>query len=161
VSQSGIKSSKTHYLSRRKGQSLVEVCGALIVLIPLLLFLIDGLFVFLGASMNDSICRDAARAAAAGPPSVVDAIATPKGRALTVINHVYYSNLPLKVRDTIDIKENVRDIPPNSQGGFVDGEVTVGTTVDIYPPFVLGAGSAQIVLKSQHTVPFTYVMPAS
>jgi hypothetical protein len=65
------------------------------------------------------------------------------------------------VRDTIDIKENVRDIPPNSQGGFVDGEVTVGTTVDIYPPFVLGAGSAQIVLKSQHTVPFTYVMPAS
>lgn len=161
MSQSSIKSSKRPYSARRNGQSLVEVCGALIVFIPLLLFLIDGLFIFLGASMNDSICRDAARAAASGPPSRVDAIATPKGRALTVINHVYFSALPMKVRDTVDVKENVRDIPPNSQGGFVDGEVTVGTTIDIYPPFSLGSGSTQIVLKSQHTVPFTYVMPAS
>ncbi len=148
--------------ARRKGQSLVELAAILLTVIPVLLILIDCLFILIGASLNDSICRDAARAAAAGPPSVVDAIATPQKRALTVIDHVYYSNMPMKVRDIVSIKENVRTLPPDSQGGYVDGEITIGTTIDIYPPFVPGnLGSSQIVLKSQHTVPITYVLPPS
>jgi len=146
---------------RQNGQSLVEVCAALMIAIPLLLILIDGVFVFIGASLNDSICRDAARAAAAGPPTVVDNIATPKQRALTVIKHVYYSSLPMKVRDAVDVKEDVRSVPPESQGGYVDGEIAVGTTIDIYPPFMLNnAGSGQVVLNSKHIVPITYVVPA-
>jgi hypothetical protein len=152
---------RSHY-STRNGQALIEVCTILVVIIPLLLTILDCLFVCIGASLNESICRDAARAAAAGPPALIDKIATPKDRALTVIKHVYYSGLPMKVRDTIVVKENVRILPPASQGGYVDGEITVGTTIDIYPPFVLNSvGSGQVVLKSQHTVPITYAMPPS
>lgn len=150
------------------GQALVELCAALILFVPILLTVIDCLFVFIGASLNESICRDAAQAAAAGPPSIVAGIvdpgATPKQRAQTVIKSVYYSGLPMKVRDEVDVQENVsaQDVPPKTQGGGVGGQVTVTTTIDIYPPFVVSSiSSGTVVLKSQHTVPVTYVLPPS
>lgn len=147
--------------SRRNGQALAELCAALIVVVPVMLILLDCVFVFIGASLNDFVCRDAARAAASGPPSVLTPGA-PNQRAVTVIKHVYYSGLPMKVREAVNVVETVNDVPPKSQGGGVDGEVTVGTTIDIYPPFqVSWINSGKVVLKSRHTVPITYVRPAS
>ncbi len=156
--------------SRRNGQALVELGAGLLVLIPVLLILLDGVYVFIGASLNEFVCRDAARSAASGAPSSLTAgvnrtVATgktPNQRAVTVIKHVYYSGLPMKVRELVNVVETVRDVPPKSLGGAVDGEVTVATTIDIYPPFqVSWINAGVIVLKSRHTVPITYIRPAS
>lgn len=147
--------------SSRSGQALVELAAGLIVVIPLLLIVIDCAIICIGASLNDSVCRDAARAAASGPPSNLNPGA-PTQRAVTVIKHIYYSSMPMKVREAIVIAENVRDVPPQFMGGGVDGDVTLQTTIDIYPPFLVRAiGAKQVVLKSKHTVPITYVRPAS
>jgi hypothetical protein len=145
----------------RSGQAFVELCAALIILVPIMLTMLDCGFIFLGASLNDFICRDAARAAASGPPSVLTPGA-PNQRALTVIHKVYFSNLPMKVRDAIDLTESINDVPPASMGGGVDGQMSVATTIDIYPPFLVSyLGNGKVVLTSRHTVPITYVRPAS
>lgn len=146
-------------MRREKGQSLVELGTALIVVIPLLLVLLNGAFVFLGATLNDAVCRDAARAAASGPPSTI-APGVPRQRAKSVIKRVYQSGLPMKVRESVEIVETVKDIPPDATGGAVDGQITVGTTIDVYPIFTL-LGAGPLTLKSKHTVPITYIKPAS
>ncbi len=159
-----------HRSSRRCGQALAECCAGLLIVVPILLILLDCVFVFMGASLNDSVCRDAARAAASGQPSSLTLAAnrnvgktqTPNQRAVAVIKHVYYSGLPMKVRETVAVVENVRDVPPVEQGGAIDGDVTVSTTIDIYPPFrVTWINSGIVVLRSKHTVAFTYVRPAA
>ena len=66
----------------------------------------------------------------------------------------------MKVRETVTINETVRDVPPKEDGGAIDGEVTVTTTIDIYPPVqVQGLGSS-VVLKSKHSMPITYMRRA-
>ena len=52
------------------GQSLAELCAGLIVCLPVLLSVIDASYIALGASINDSVCRDAVRAAASGQPNM-------------------------------------------------------------------------------------------
>lgn len=146
-------------MRRNKGQSLVELGTALIIIIPLVLALLNGAFVFLGATLNDSVCRDAARAAASGPPSRISP-GVPRERAKSVIKRVYQSGLPMKVRETIEISETILDVPPDSTGGAVDGQVTVGTTIDVYPLYTLW-GAGPLTMKAKHTVPITYVKPAS
>ena len=150
------------------GQGLVEVVGVLICLVPAVLLMIDLGMIALGAGLNDQACRDAARAAASGPPSdlsiadnrQVGAGASPYDRAMTVIEKIYSTNLPMKVRDQIEAVETVRDIPTDA-GGAIDGEVSVKTTIDIYPHFIAGAvvGSKGVALSCMHTVPITYVVP--
>jgi len=151
------------------GQGLVEVVGVLVCLVPAILLIIDLGMIAIGAGLNDQACRDAARAAASGPPSllsIADARAVnsgtaPHDRARAVVNRVYMTNLPMKVREKIEAFETIRDVPTDA-GGAVDGEVSVKTTIDIYPPFVAGAvvGQSGVSLTSKHTVPITYVVPA-
>lgn len=155
---------------RARGQSLVELCAGLIVGVPLILAGIDMGFIALGASINDSVCRDAARAAASGPPSAQSTAAnrkvspgqTPYQRVLSVIRKHSPTNLPLKVLDKAEIVESVRDLPSATTGGAVDGDIAVKTTVSITPPFILRAYCPTgIELCSKHLMPFTYVvMPA-
>ena len=152
--------------NRTGGSVLAELGAALVFIIPIILLLFDCLFIFIGSSLNDSICRDAARAAASGPPTKVDATATPIQRADAVIRHIYFSNLPMKVRNlqAADVVEDVQDsdVPPKTLGGGVGGRITIATTIDIYPPFaVRPLCPTQVTLKSRHTVPVTYVMPPS
>lgn len=162
------------YVKRRhsgQGQGLVEVVTTLAVLMPALLVLLDCIFIGIGAAINDTVARDAARAAASGPPGVnmisnnrvVLVAETPYQRAVAVSKRIYGTNLPMKVRDTLKVRESINDIPPASMGGAVEGEMSVETTIDIYPPFLVGAivGPSGIALKSKHIVPVTYVVPAS
>ncbi|MCA9805444.1 MAG: hypothetical protein KC777_25915 [Cyanobacteria bacterium HKST-UBA02] len=153
-------------------QSLTELAAALALLVPVLLVVIDLCILGTGAALNDVVCRDAARAAASGPPSDTtlatnrDVVPgkTPYQRAIAVIERIYHSNLPVKVRDDMKIIETVRDVPPPPYQGAVDGEISVETTVDIYPPFLVGAimgavvGDAGVAVKSKHVVPFTYTI---
>lgn len=70
--------------------------------------------------------------------------------------------MPAKMRDSIEAIETVRDVPPSETGGAIDGEVSIKTTIDIYPPFIVGkiVGDSGVTLTSKHSVPITYVMPS-
>ncbi|HIA50965.1 MAG TPA: hypothetical protein EYN91_02610 [Candidatus Melainabacteria bacterium] len=152
----------------REGQGLVEVVGVLICVVPAVLLVIDLGMIAIGAGLNDQACRDAARAAASGPPSdltkgenrQVGAGTAPYDRAEAVVKKIYSTRLPMKVREKIETVETVRDIPTDI-GGAVDGEISVKTTIDIFPPFLAGAivGNQGYTLNSTHTVPITYVVP--
>lgn len=154
-----------------QGQGIVELVVALVCLVPVGLVLIDLGFVAIGAGMNDAACRDAARAAASGAPSelttadnrTISSDKSPYLRAQSVIKKIYATNVPAKIRQNIEAVESVKDVPPAESGGAVDGEVSVKTTVDVYPPFIVGkiVGDGGIALSSKHSVPFTYVMPAT
>jgi hypothetical protein len=152
----------------KNGQGLVEVVGVLVCLVPAVLLVMDLGMIAIGAGLNDQACRDAARAAASGPPSDlsigenrnVSAGTSPYDRALTVVKKIYSTRLPMKVRENIEAVETVRDIPTDV-GGAIDGEVSVKTTIDIYPPFLAGAviGPNGVALNCKHTLPITYVVP--
>lgn len=167
---SGCIARKKHsWRSRQKGQGIAELVSALICIIPVVLIVIDCGMLAVAAGLNDSVCREAARAAASGPPGEstvaenrsVGVGKEPVERALSVIRRIYITNLPMKIRETITTLESVRGVPPVGVGGAIDGEVSVQTVIDIYPPFLVGAviGRSGIALKSKHTVPFTYVVP--
>lgn len=153
----------------RKGQSFIELGLVLSVAVPIMLLLVDSAFIMIGAATNDSVCRDVARAAASGPPSELTegdnrsvGIGTaPYDRAQAVLKHVWITNLPMKVRDSVEIVESISDVPPATMGGAVGGEVTVKTTIDVYPCFLVKAfvGSDSLPFSSRHTVSYTYVVP--
>lgn len=152
----------------KKAQGLAEVVGVLVCLVPVVLLVIDLGMIAIGAGLNDQACRDAARAAASGPPSdlskgenrQVGSGTAPYDRAAAVVKKIYSTSLPMKVRESIQAVETVRDIPTDI-GGAVDGEVSVKTTIDIFPPFLAGAvvGPQGVALNCTHTVPITYVVP--
>ncbi|MBX9686979.1 MAG: hypothetical protein K2X27_09770 [Candidatus Obscuribacterales bacterium] len=159
--------SRRNNISRKSGQSIVELGVGLMLMIPILLFGLNCLYVGIGASLNEYICRDAARAAASGPPSMLlvgtnrnVSSGAPKERVLSVIKKVYYSGLPMKVREDVILSETVRDLPPKADGGAIDGEVTVTTTIDIYPPVQVQGLYSRVVLKSKHRAAITYVLRA-
>jgi hypothetical protein len=157
--------SKRH--SRKSGQSIVELGFGLIVLLPILLCMLNCLFVGIGAYLNEAVSRDAARAAASGAPSSLTIgqrkvnTGAPKDRVLAVINKVYFAGLPLKVRTTPTVIETVNDVPPQADGGAVDGEVSVTTTIDIYPPVQVQGLGSHVTLTSTHVMPITYMLHAS
>jgi hypothetical protein len=155
----------------KTGQGIVELVTALVCLVPVGLVLIDLGVVAIGAGINDAACRDAARAAASGAPSeltladnrTIGPDKSPYQRAQSVIKKIYATNVPAKIRQNIEAIETIKDIPAVDAGGAVDGEVSVKTTIDVYPPFIVGkvVGDGGIALSAKHIVPITYVMPAT
>jgi hypothetical protein len=155
----------------RNGQGIVELVTALVCLVPVGLVLIDLGVVAIGAGINDAACRDAARAAASGAPSeltladnrTIGPDKSPYQRAQSVIKKIYATNVPAKIRQNIEAIETIKDVPAIEAGGAVDGEVSVKTTIDVYPPFIVGkvVGDGGIALSAKHIVPITYVMPAA
>lgn len=146
----------------RKGQSLVELAAGLIVAVPILLCLLDCGVLLIGAAANDSLCRDAARAAASGPPSdetpgerTVSGAGVPRLRAKQVIYKIYKLGIPVTVNESeLLVKEKIDSVV----GGSINGSVTVRCTVDVNPPFILGVVTkSKIALSSSHNYPYTYV----
>jgi hypothetical protein len=151
------------------GSGLVELCTALIFGIPLLLASTDLGVIALGAYTNDCVCRDAARAAAAGAPAATTAPAAhqispndpPYDRAVAVINDHLPTALPIKVSDQPELSETLNYLPTPDVGGSVDGAVSVKTSVVVLPPFILAQyfGAGGLTLTSRHTDSYTYVVP--
>jgi hypothetical protein len=56
-------------MRKKTGQSFVELAAGLIVLIPILLALLDLAMIIIAVQVNDTVCRDAARAASSGRPA--------------------------------------------------------------------------------------------
>jgi hypothetical protein len=146
-----------------KAQSTIELVAGLMILIPIVLSLIDIAVFVMGVSLNDSVCRDATRAAASGPPDKI-AHGQPKQRAEMVVKRSYKTEGAIRLSPDVDIRENIREpLPSEPYGGPVDGEVTVSTTVNVHPPFLVSVfcGSSGITFKSEQTFPYTWVMPST
>lgn len=143
-----------------QAQSAMElVCGA-IVLVPLVLFCIDASTVYMGQSMNSSICRDAARAAANGPPSSLSATYSPQKRAELVVRKMQKAEGAIRMNPQVVCTEHVSRLPTMPFGGMVEGTVDVKTSVDVYPPFIIKycVPNGAVKLSASQTFPFTYVM---
>jgi hypothetical protein len=158
--------------SRQAGQSTVELVVGLIVIIPVVLVLFDLGVIVLGVTTNATVCRDAARAAAAGAPGqlkagdnrVVTNTQPPYRRADAVVRRMNQSGGAVRIQPDMKVVETVRDpVPAEPYGGPVDGEVTVETVAMVYPPFLVQAvvGQGGIPFHTSQTFPYTWVMPSS
>lgn len=155
----------------RRGQSLAELAAGLMVFVPIILLLADCAVIVIGVAQNDTACRDAARAASSGPPGQMlagtrdlGAGQEPYRRAKSVIKDVYSLGGLIKISETMAVKETVKNpIPEAPHGGPILGEVSVQTTAEISPPFLIGAivHSGSIQFKNTRRFPYTYVMPSS
>ncbi|MBX9694751.1 MAG: hypothetical protein K2Z81_20355 [Cyanobacteria bacterium] len=152
--------------TRSQGQCIAELSAALILLVPILLAVVDLGFIALGSTMGDTVCRDAARAAASGPPSSevkakgrkVTRSGSPFQRARSVIRKHMPTDMPIMIDDQPEVTESVLDVPPEDVGGAIDGEVSVKTSVYVLPIFIVRFACPEgVTLESKHTVPFTYV----
>lgn len=157
---------------RKTGQSLVELAAGLMVFVPIVLLLIDCSVIMIGVSTNEAICRDAARAASAGPPATMASAGShsagpgtaPYQRAQAVVRNVYAVGGLLKISETMAINESLQDpLPQAPQGGAIVGTVTVQTTAEISPPFLIRVFVENGVYQFQNSqsYPYTYVMPSS
>ena len=164
-------SSRAQLSSRQKtGASLVEVtCGSVLLFFVVIILVDLGLLIY-GVSLNDSVCRDAARKSASGNPIQAES------RALLLVeqmnnrnglNNAMVSHFRLvpPVKIEITSQPNLRRDPENDKpvnpGGLVTGSVTVTTQVEITPfvlPFILGQ-RPPLKLQSRQTFPISYVMP--
>lgn len=147
----GAREMKAHQ-SRRNGQTLLELAGGLIVLIPIVLLFIDIGALVLGATANDSICRDAARAAAAVQPG------QSLTRATQVIN-LANNNPGLMQIAVVSVQVNANPAPPSQDGGIVQGNVTVTTQANVNPFTILRMMNPgqPIAFRSVQSFPYTFV----
>lgn len=139
----------------RTGQLMAEQLASMFLLVPvitLLLGLIDASLVIVGSTVNEGVARDAARIAAVGPASEYEnRVAGYLSGRQKEFSEGIMRNLQLdKDHSGIDI------VPPKNLG-----TISVTTSMDIYPLFVLGSvlqASKQVPymrVTSQHTFPLT------
>jgi len=144
---------------RRRGQSLVELCCGVMVLVPIVLVLFDLTVIVLGVQLNDSTCREAARVASLGDPTTCSI------RAQAVINRAntsgssMLSNFVLVQCASTVTAADITAMQP--YGGPISGTVSVITEVDIRPfvVHIVYQGTSPLKFRSAQTYPFTYVVP--
>lgn len=153
------------------GQSLIELAAGALVAVPILLGLLDCGVILIGVGANDLACRDAARAAASGPPGLllagtrtVSGAGAPLVRAKQVLNRIYHLGIPVKLRDDLlSVRERIwAPVPSVPDGGSINGSVDISSTIDIYPPFIVGLVThGSISMHSRHSFPYTYIVPTT
>lgn len=163
----GWDSFELSFMNRRsriaKGQSFVELAAGLAVVIPVILLIIDCATIYMGVQMNDSVCRDAARAASIGAPEAITA-GEPQRRAEGVVRKANKTAGAIRLDDTVKVTEQITgDLPTAPYGGPVKGEVTVVTTVHVFPPFLISlfAGPGGVDFKAQESMPYTWSMAST
>lgn len=137
---------------KRSAQSTIELIAGVIVLIPIVFALIDLSIIVLAAFKNDSICREACRAAASGDPSQASRLAqaeidkynTPGG----------FAKFKLAAPPSA---QNV-EMPPSGHG-LVSGSVCVQTQAEIHAPFIVGFFAPTFTADSTQSFPYTYSIP--
>lgn len=145
----------------RRGQSFVELAAGLLVVIPVVLLCIDIATIYLGVELNSSVCRDAARAASLGAPDAINN-GEPKRRAEGVVRKANKTDGAVRLDPNVQVTENINqgNLPVAPFGGPVEGDVTVETTVHVYPPFLLSCFAQQGGLKftTNQTFAYTWMM---
>jgi hypothetical protein len=150
---------------RRTGQSLIELTAGIVVLVPVLLFLADFALILWAVQSNDMICRDAARAAAAGDPleapARAQAVVNGEGdrHSSLVSNTVLVPPVDVSVTHEPVLQYDRLSRKEFGPGGPVYGTVTVATEVEI-KPFVLKALTGRkFTFRANQTFPITYIAP--
>ncbi|MBY0546219.1 MAG: hypothetical protein K2W95_02950 [Candidatus Obscuribacterales bacterium] len=154
---------------RARAQSLIELVAILLLAIPMILVLFDASVIMMAVATNDAACRDAARAASSGPPGLLAAGSrsvnngdAPSKRASAVLKRIYAPSGYLKILDHVEVAETIKTpVPSATAGGAVIGEVTVRTSAEVYPPFIVGhfVGELPLHFKKEETYNYTYVVP--
>jgi hypothetical protein len=145
-------------LNRELGQSAVEFVVGLIVLVPIFLIVFDLSVIYAGVSFNDHVCREAARAAASGPPDAIMR-GSPQLRAQATIAQAD-TNTAFQVTPECGVSENLVSMPKHNLGGPVEGSETVTTTVTVHPPFLIRCFVSKdgLQFSARKTSPITYVL---
>lgn len=160
---------------RKRGQSIVELCVGLIVLVPIVLVVFDLAVIVMAVQVNDSTCREAARVAASGNVGELATVALNASdiyrRADAVVKRAnaqaagMLSNFQLESVSTSPATSVIQNTIQSLglTGGPVTGTVTVTTTVEVRPFVVKYAysGGQPITFRSSQSFPFTYVVPNS
>lgn len=152
-------------MRKKKGIHAAELCVGAIVLIPLVLYGIDAIVMYFGASKNATVCRDACRAAAAAPPSPFCAQGTndpyrPKKRAEAVVAKAVEPGSIIRMSPTVLICEEIDDPRPiQPWGGPVHGRIRLRTSVLVDPPFKLPFMPPEVSMMTEQAFPITWVMP--
>ena len=136
----------------KRAQSIVELIAGIIVLIPIVFIVIDLSIIVMASFKNESICREACRAAASSDPkdcltpakAEVDKYNQPGGFATFALNgNPQTTNVEL----------------PSSGHGQVSGTVSLKTTATVHAPFIVGFFVPTCKLDSEQSFPITYNMP--
>ena len=147
-------------ISTRKfrGISTVEMIAGLVVLIPIILTLFDLGCIISGVLVNDTVCRDIARAVSESDP----ASAKQRAEQLVVQANKKSGSVVSQYSLVGDPQNADLVVPAPEVGGLVKGTVTVRTRVEIRPPFLVGVvyGGQGLNFDSQQTFPYTFSMPA-
>jgi hypothetical protein len=152
---------------KRKGSSLIELGAGAMVVIPIFLYGVDYASVFFANQFNANVCRDACRAAAAGPPTMFCPGTTgdpyrPRKRAEKIIKRSSQSGAWIRVLPTFKLWESVNPpVPIPAYGGPVNGWVRVQTTAELNPPFLLPMVDKVVSLTREEQFPYTWVMPSN
>ena len=152
---------------KRKGSSLIELGAGAMVLIPIFLYGVDYASVFFANQFNANVCRDACRAAAAGPPTMFcPGLAgdpyRPRMRAQKIIKGSSQTGAWIRVLPNFKMWENISPpVPLKAYGGPINGWVRVRTTAELNPPFVLPMVDKVVSLTREEQFPYTWVMPSN
>lgn len=145
-----LSSARSDLMTRALGQSTVELVAGVIIIIPLVLFLIDTSIITVCAFKNDSICREACRAAASGDPKDCEKNAKAE---IDKSNTGGFATYVLT-----SAKANNVEIPAIGHG-LVSGSVSVRTAAQVHAPFVIGMIVPNFKLESEQSFPITYNIP--
>lgn len=128
------------------GQLIIDQLLSIMLLVPiftLLLGLIDASLLYAGSTVNEGLSREATRMAAAGP------VADYEGRINTYLNK-------RKEEFGAGLMRNVQVVPEKTGVDIASarklGTISVTTSMDIYPLFVLGG-----ILTATNKVPYMRV----
>lgn len=158
---------RSRAIRQTKASSFIELCTGIAIIVPVIIVLFDCAILIMGVEANDSNCRMAARAAAAGPPEEAQIrAATVIGDKNSAIGMVSNSQLvdPVAV-EVLSQPESEKDIAKEKEfclGGPVIGSTTVTTQVQIRPFLVhkLYGGISPLTFKATHTFPISYIVPS-
>ena len=149
---------------RSSGQHIIELMAGLMALIPVIMVLIDIAIILTAVNINDSVCRDAARAAAQGDPEPTGGDPGPIARAQAVVDQRqsqiggYITKIELLPAP--DSKVVVVTSPDPTYGGSYTGNVTVVTKIHVKVPASLpGLVPDHVDLSSRQTFPITFQRP--
>lgn len=154
---------------RRSGQSLLEATFGLVIIVIVVIALIDLGIVLYAVSLNDSICRTAARAAAAGTVQeaehrallAIEQSAT-NGDAWLISRPELIAPVDVKLTSQPIARRNPETGDLLNPGGSATGSVTVKTQIAIRPfamDFVIRRDKP-LIFQAEQTFPIHYIAPA-
>lgn len=152
-------------LRKTSGQQIVEMVAGLLVLIPVIMGLIDIAVILIGTNINDTVCRDAARAGAQGDP-VDSSQSGSLGRAKAVV--AQRNNQKGGYIQEIKLVDNESSVNPGTPlpdpvfGGSYTGNVTVVTQTSVrIPAYIPGVTPDHLDIKAKQVFPITYQKPST